>query len=256
MNLTERIYDGFLSGCQAEIRDGSCTKEEFVRSCDVALGALKLSSWSDVDPAIAFRLVIRYWDYTESNPTAGTPLMMDDIINAMTLTLLDEGPERLLGMPEKEFCDRLVENAAKRSPLERMIPIMRNVLFLTFGFYTLEWLMEGIPADFGITNRVLLIAGVLAAVDLFDIRARGRIVYLGKWKRGLFKGIIMLAWVVMLNTCIMSGPTSLFPGIIPENFLIMGKGIAVFAVLLILALALFFWNNYFWDRCSRRYQWE
>ena len=103
MNLTERIYDGFLSGCQAEIRDGSCTKEEFVRSCDVALGALKLSSWSDVDPAIAFRLVIRYWDYTESNPTAGTPLMMDDIINAMTLTLLDEGPERLLGMPEKEF---------------------------------------------------------------------------------------------------------------------------------------------------------
>ena len=52
MNLTERIYDGFLSGCQAEIRDGSCTKEEFVRSCDVALGALKLSSWSDVDPAI------------------------------------------------------------------------------------------------------------------------------------------------------------------------------------------------------------
>ena len=67
------------------------------------MGALKLSSWSDVDPAIAFRLVIRYWDYTESNPTAGTPLMMDDIINAMTLTLLDEGPERLLGMPEKEF---------------------------------------------------------------------------------------------------------------------------------------------------------
>ena len=103
MNLTERIYDGFLSGCQAEIRDGSCTKEEFVRSCDVAWGALKLSSWSDVDPAIAFRLVIRYWDYTESNPTAGTPLMMDDIINAMTLTLRDEGPERLLGMPEKEF---------------------------------------------------------------------------------------------------------------------------------------------------------
>ena len=103
MNLTKRIYDGFLSGSQAEIRDGSCTKEEFVHSCDVALGALKLSSWSDVDPAIAFRLVIRYWDYTESNPTAGTPLMMDDIINAMTLTLLDEGPERLLGMPEKEF---------------------------------------------------------------------------------------------------------------------------------------------------------
>ena len=166
-------------------------------------------------------------------------------------TLLDR-----IGMPEKEFCDRLVENAAKRSLLERMIPIMRNVLFLTFGFYTLEWLMEGIPADFGITNRVLLIAGVLAAVDLFDIRARGRIVYLGKWKRNLIKGIIMLAWFVVLNTCIISGPTSLFPGIIPENFLIMGKGTAVFAVLLILALALFFWNNYFWDRCSRRYQWE
>ena len=91
MNLTKRIYDGFLSGSQAEIRDGSCTKEEFVHSCDVALGALKLSSWSDVDSAIAFRLVIRYWGYTESNPTAGAPLM------------LDEGPERLLGMPEKEF---------------------------------------------------------------------------------------------------------------------------------------------------------
>lgn len=103
MNLTERIYDGFLSGSQAKIRDGSYTKEEFVRSCDVALGALKLYSWSDVDPVIAFRLVIRYWGYTESNPTAGAPLMMDDVINAMTLTLLDEGPERLLGMPEKEF---------------------------------------------------------------------------------------------------------------------------------------------------------
>ncbi len=111
MNLTERIYGGLLNGSQKEIREGTCTKEEFVRSCDIALGAFKLSSLSGIDPDIAFLLVARYWDYAENNPTADSPLTVDDSINAMTLTLLDEVPGRLLGMPEKEFFPLITQAA-------------------------------------------------------------------------------------------------------------------------------------------------
>ena len=103
MNLTERIYDGFLRGSEKEARMEDCTKEKFVRSCDVAFGAFKLSHWSSIDSDIAFHLVTRYWDYADNNPTADSPLSMDDAVNAMTLVLLDESPEYLLGMPEKEF---------------------------------------------------------------------------------------------------------------------------------------------------------
>lgn len=103
MNLTERIYDGFLRGSEKEVCIEDCTKEKFVRSCDVAFGAFKLSHWSSIDSDIAFHLMTRYWDYADNNPTADSPLSMDDAVNAMTLVLLDESPEYLLGMPEKEF---------------------------------------------------------------------------------------------------------------------------------------------------------
>ena len=78
MNLTERIYDGFLRGSEKEARMEDCTKEKFVRSCDVAFGAFKLSHWSSIDSDIAFHLVTRYWDYADNNPTADSPLSMDD----------------------------------------------------------------------------------------------------------------------------------------------------------------------------------
>lgn len=103
LNLIERICDGFMSSSKEEILKGTCTKENFIRSCNIALGAFKLSSWADIDTDVALRLVTRYWDYAENHSAAGTPLTMDDSLNAMTLILLDEFPEHLLDMPEKAF---------------------------------------------------------------------------------------------------------------------------------------------------------
>lgn len=167
-----------------------------------------------------------------------------------------------IGMPEREFCDRLVENAAKRSPMERIIPVVRNVLAATFAFYTLEWLMEGMPADFGITYWVLAVAvffTIGSLFDIFDIWMRGRSVYQDKWKRkliGAFGIMVLMAINIVFNVYVCPGVNGYYPGMIPKSFLIMGEGRAIFAVLLILALAVFFWNNFFWDRCSQRYRWR
>lgn len=103
MTLSERIYHGLLNGSRGEIRKGDCTKEKFVRSCDIALGAFKLSSWSGIDTGDALRLVACYWDYAENNPAAGSALTMDESINALSLILKDECPEYLLGMPVEKY---------------------------------------------------------------------------------------------------------------------------------------------------------
>lgn len=103
LNLIERIRDGFLSSSKEEVLKGTCSTEDFIRNCDVAFGAFKLSSWSGIDPDFAFQLVTRYWDYAENNPAADSPLTVDDALNAMSSVLLDETLEYLLDMPDEEF---------------------------------------------------------------------------------------------------------------------------------------------------------
>lgn len=156
-----------------------------------------------------------------------------------------------IGMPEKEFCDRLIESAGKRSIMERMFPFVRNIILVMFLFYTLDWLFEGRPDNFGITSWVFLAAGVIPVMGLVSPGLEGRSVYLKKWKRhlaGVFCLVLLIALQASVNVASYFGAQ--------DMFLITGKGTGIFAVLLILLLVGFFGNNYFWDRCSRKYRWK
>ena len=111
MNLTERIYGSFLNNSAMEVKKGTCTKKEYLEKCEVAFGAFQLVVLSDVDVNLAFRLVSRYWDYAREKAESGTPLTGDEVVNTLTLLLLDEFPEHLLGMPEEEFFRLITEVA-------------------------------------------------------------------------------------------------------------------------------------------------
>lgn len=87
-----------------------------------------------------------------------------------------------IGVPEKEFCDGIAENAEKRSLMEWLLPIVRNSIFVAFGFYILKWLLEGLPAHFGITNWTVCVACVAGGISLFDGWLRGRSVYMNRKK--------------------------------------------------------------------------
>ena len=164
-----------------------------------------------------------------------------------------------LGMPEKEFCDRTAENAAKRSLIEWLIPTVKNIVLVIFGFDKLIWLMEGIPAYFGITIWTVFVACITGGVSLIDGRLRGKSVYMNRRRRNLiwvFEIILLVVLNFVFNTYIFSSPNSYFTGIVSEEFLITGGGTFIFYVLFALVLAVFLWNNSYWDRCSKKYQWQ
>lgn len=164
-----------------------------------------------------------------------------------------------IGVPEKEFCDGIAENAEKRSLMEWLLPIVRNSIFVAFGFYILKWLLEGLPAHFGITNWTVCVACVAGGISLFDGWLRGRSVYMNRKKRNMlwmFESVLLMVLSFLFNFYIFSPPNGYFKGIVSEKFLIAGDGLIIFNVFLVLVTAVFLWNNCYWDRSSRKYRWE
>ena len=169
-----------------------------------------------------------------------------------------ELPERL-GMPEKEFCDRLIENASRQSITERALPAMRNALITVLVFYMLGWLMDGTPTHYGITNQVFSFAGFAVLLTLFDGWFEGRRTYMDKWRKKASGAVGFILWVMLIvfvNNFLFSQPNGYLPGIFSIKFVIMGTGTGIFAISAVLAAAAFFLSNYYYDRCLRRYQWE
>lgn len=103
MNLTERIYGRFLDNATMEVNKGNCSKREFLENCGIAFGAFQLVVLSDIDANLAFRLVTRYWDYARDKSEHGSPLTVDEVVNAMTFLIEYESLEHLLEMPDKQF---------------------------------------------------------------------------------------------------------------------------------------------------------
>lgn len=157
-----------------------------------------------------------------------------------------------LGMPEKEFCDSLVNEGVRPSHLDHAVPMARTVMIVIFACYTVSWLFAGMPTAYGISAFVAEMGLVVWLLDCVVVRRleRKREAYSfagADGKKKIFYqfmvGLIIFL-IIMLE--------------LPEDieFIIRGDGRAIFFILLALSVAAFFGNNYYWDKCSEGYNWR
>lgn len=155
--------------------------------------------------------------------------------------------EDKLGRPEKEFCDALLKDGIEHSRVERKILMVKNALIALFGYYALWWVMLGAPGSFGIPPLVVFFGLWDAAGGyVMDCKLRGRGAYLLAARK---------LWTIFLG-----GSTIIFiiaVCLMPDEILwFRGDGRVIFFILLALSACAFFGNNYYWDKCSEKYNWR
>ncbi len=156
-----------------------------------------------------------------------------------------------LGMTEKEFCDSLVREGTEHIRGEHMILTLRNGILDLFAFSVFYWLLDGMPAEYGIPVEALFIGVWCAAWDfVIKYRIRGLSIYRltdrGN-KRLTLGGRIGLAIVfATISEYIRSR----------RLFLVRGNGVVILLILFLLSAAAFFGNNYYWNRRAEKYNWR
>ena len=156
-----------------------------------------------------------------------------------------------IGMPEKEFCDNMIQGGVSHSFVEWFILILRDVVLVGFLLYSLDFFIDGCPKDYSITLRLLLetifFGGIYRLIIVRGVFGRSTYENAGKRKKNymIYTGIWVAGVVIMIMT-----------GIGEEYRFISGNGWGIWSVLLVLSLAVFFGSNYFWDKQSEKYNWK
>lgn len=161
-----------------------------------------------------------------------------------------------LGMPEKEFCDRLIKDAARQGVMERAIPAVRNAMIAVLMFYMLEWLLKGTPAIYGITNQLIFFGGTMAVLTLINEWWKGRGVYISnRWKKIAWTvySMIVFWFIIGIDDFLFEDPSVYYTGIFSIKFVVMGNGKVILAALAVLSAAVYLWCNYYYDRCLKRF---
>lgn len=204
-------------------------------------------------PAASFAVLDRMFQYLETFDVSRFEL---EVIKKDLLGLAEEAQmEEMnlgdkIGMPEKEFCDSLVEGGIRRSHIERIMPMIVSTLAELLLFYVIDWLFAGVPKDYGISIWVVLLAGFSNFYNgLVVSKLRGKSVYKAEWEK---KGMSVFNFVILCAAGIF-----LFMDIpVLDIFLVRGNGKMISGVLLIISMAAFLLNNYYWNKCSEKYNWR
>lgn len=153
--------------------------------------------------------------------------------------------EESLGMPEKEFCDSLLDGAMKKNFFDQVMPILRNMLMIVCLFHILDFMFSGCPKNFGLTISTVFFGVVLEFVlGMVEGKLIKRSVYGGynanKAVYFIVSTALLALWFLM-----------------PDNvFVIRGNGWVIALVLAIIMLAGIVLNNVYWNRQSEKYKWE
>lgn len=157
-----------------------------------------------------------------------------------------------VGMPEKEFCDSLIKDGIKPSYKERILPWIIDSLIADIIIYTAGWLLEGTPADCGFPLWLLEVNLLVIVIDIIMQRVRRK--HAGHTlarKRSGMKDRYESAALFMASVFMI-----MFLPLPWEGFVIPGDGRAIFCILIALLACAFFGNNYYWNRCSEKYNWK
>ena len=154
-----------------------------------------------------------------------------------------------LGIPEKEFCDSLIKGIMKRNRWEQIILSGRYVMNLLFLFYTVGFVLAVFPLKYGISLWDLLLALLCGGCEFIFYRGViPRTTYIPKKKRKTIILMFYAIWLIIIIPLIVSDQVS--------YFIIRGNGWVILAVLAVLTALINYGNNYYWDKCSEKYNWQ
>lgn len=133
--------------------------------------------------------------------------------------------------------------------VEQIVLSVKNMVFIIFILNTVGWLLVGLPEKWGVPRYMLWFMVLYMIVFEVQDSLRRRMIYAKRWKRWIVNAVCYLVvWgMLILNT---------FMPRVDKVMLIEGKGSIVCGISCVLMAVAFLGNNYFWDRRSRKYNWE
>lgn len=208
-------------------------------------------------PGASFAVLNRMFKYLETFDVSRFELevIKKDLIGLAEEAQMEEIDFKdKIGMPEKKFCDSLLKDGIKPSHLERIIPMVRDLIIVDLFLYAISWKLEGLPRIYGITTDII-VADLMYCVWVYVVtlmlqRKRAEYALAGtkRKKESIYNVMFLLAVVIF----VVSGlPMANIPEII-----IHGNGYVIFAALLVLSGCAFWGNNYYWNKCSEKYNWR
>ncbi len=157
-----------------------------------------------------------------------------------------------IGMPEKEFCDSLIKDGIKPSYKERILPWIIDFLIADIIIYTVGWLFEGTSSNCGFPIWLLEVDLLCIVIDIIMLKVqRKQAGHVLAKKRSRIKDRYESAVLFMASVFII-----MFLPLPWEDFVIPGDRRVIFCILTALLVGAFFGNNYYWNRCSEKYNWK
>lgn len=175
-----------------------------------------------------------------------------DIIGiALEADAEDMAIEDKIGCSEKEFCDGLVQEGMSHNWQEYLFVMIRNFIYWLFFMNTMEFiLIAGFSDKWGITNYSFTVSVLFSVSYTYFVNYRRRKVLYQKGKKKL-KGNMMYIMLCLSAYFIST--------LLPQHTKLIhfyGHGRLVWGILLVCTVATFLLNNYYWNQCSKCYDWK
>ena len=207
------------------------------------IAELSISSWNTLKDML---------DYTASFDVSLFELevIKKDLIGTAREADIEQiSLQKKIGVTEKQFCDSLIKGVMEHNKGEVILLLLRKIIFLSLLFYTLNFVLQGFPRKMGIEAWDIFFVFIFCNVEgLLEKHLKSRSIYYQKQRRTIYRTISNLLNVVILITS----------GVLIFNNIVLFtvRGRVVFGLLILLALIFFFGNNYYWDKCSEKYNWK
>lgn len=154
--------------------------------------------------------------------------------------------EEKIGVPEKEFCDTLLDGAMKKRHIDSIMLLIRDMSLVICLFNTVEFFCFGCPEIFGLTLGVLFYSAVFVAFDQVVVeKLKGRTLYNknDKTRNVILFTVLAIGFLIWI----------LLPD---ELFLIRGNGWLITILVIVITGLIYIGNNYYWNRQSKKYNWQ
>lgn len=154
--------------------------------------------------------------------------------------------EEKIGIPEKEFCDNLLDDSMKKRHMDSIVLLIRDISLGICLWNTLIFLLLGCPRIYGLTLNVLFYAGIMVAFEqIIAKKLKGR----DQYNKGKKNKVIIFIVSVILFLIWFCLP-------IDKLFLIRGNGWLISISCIVITSLIYFGNNYYWNRQSKKYNWK
>lgn len=153
--------------------------------------------------------------------------------------------EEKMGVPEKDFCDSLLEGTMKKRWYEPYFFYLKNILLAISIWNTIMFFIVGCPEKFGITVGALFYAGIWCFIfEVLREKIQNRFLY----KNKKIKNMLVLLNIVLVMIWVA----------IPADWIwgIQVNGWALTIGLFAIAFTGILLNNSYWNHQAKKYRWD